>query len=293
MTDAIEDALQKIPVWNPTEIQKVERLSGGWTNRNYRITCADRSYVLRVFGDATAQLGIDRRQEYETSVTAAEAGIAPNVRYWNETDGLLVTDYVEGVSYSPEAAAQPENVRRLALTLREIHSLRAAGAAFCPFERAKQWTEAARKLGVEIPVEYEWIPPRMQAIRNGLCTPDTPSCFCHNDFVRSNIIDSGRLWVIDWEYAGAGNPLFDLASVAMNWQPSEESEALLLQEYFGKNNALSASALAPWKRLYDYLNAAFYLLQKAASRQGLDYDYGLTHHLARLSKHLRSDEAAV
>jgi thiamine kinase-like enzyme len=62
--------------------------------------------------------------------------------------------------------------------------------------------------------------------------------FGHNDLLAANFIDTGeRLWLIDWDYAGFNSPLFDLANLASNNGLTEEDEAWLLQNYFGRSDA--------------------------------------------------------
>ncbi|MGH6814721.1 MAG: phosphotransferase family protein, partial [Hyphomicrobiaceae bacterium] len=58
--------------------------------------------------------------------------------------------------------------------------------------------------------------------------------FAHNDLLASNLIDDGtRLWLIDWEYAGFGSALFDLANLASNNEFADGEEEAMLDLYFG------------------------------------------------------------
>ena len=57
----------------------------------------------------------------------------------------------------------------------------------------------------------------------------------HNDLLAANFLDDGsKLWLVDWEYAGFNNPLFDLGGLASNNDFSSEQEINLLEEYFEK-----------------------------------------------------------
>ena len=48
---------------------------------------------------------------------------------------------------------------------------------------------------------------------------------CHNDLLAANFIDDGeRVWIVDWEYAGMGDPFFDLANFAVNNGLDEDGE---------------------------------------------------------------------
>ena len=54
-------------------------LSGGITNRNFRVRLGGEDYVVRISGKDTMLLGIDRSAEQEATIAAADAGIAPPV----------------------------------------------------------------------------------------------------------------------------------------------------------------------------------------------------------------------
>jgi thiamine kinase-like enzyme len=57
--------------------------------------------------------------------------------------------------------------------------------------------------------------------------------FGHNDLLAGNFIDDGdRLWLVDWDYAGWGSPLFDLGGLASNSDLAPDQEDWLLERYF-------------------------------------------------------------
>ena len=52
----------------------------------------------------------------------------------------------------------------------------------------------------------------------------------------ANFLDDGKkLWLVDWEYSGFNDPMFDLGGLASNNNFQEKDEILLLEEYFEKN----------------------------------------------------------
>ena len=65
---------------------------------------------------------------------------------------------------------------------------------------------------------------------------------CHNDLLAGNIIldrDSGRLMLVDWEYAGMGHPCFDLGNLSVNNDFDEATDERLLRAYHGEAAATS------------------------------------------------------
>ena len=107
-------------VW-PGRRVEVEPLGGGITNRNFRVDCDGRSYVLRIGGKDTHLLGIDRRAEYRAASVAAALGVGPEVVAFVEPEGYLVTRFVEGAPAPPEELRRPEALRETAALLRRIH----------------------------------------------------------------------------------------------------------------------------------------------------------------------------
>jgi len=48
---------------------------------------------------------------------------------------------------------------------------------------------------------------------------------CHNDYLSENFMDDGeKIWIIDWEYGGYGDPYFDLGDFAVEHPFSREQE---------------------------------------------------------------------
>ena len=108
-------------VW-PGRVTRVTVLGGGITNHNLKVELDDgETYVLRIAGRGSEQLGIDRRVEHQASLAAAAVGVGPEVVAFLEPEGYLVTRYIEGEIVPPERMREPETVRRVAATLRAVH----------------------------------------------------------------------------------------------------------------------------------------------------------------------------
>ena len=87
-------------VW-PGSVRSLEALTGGITNRNFRVELTTgEQVVLRIGGKDTALLGIDRSVEHEATRAAAALGLAPDVIRFIQPQGYLVTRFVEGAPRS-------------------------------------------------------------------------------------------------------------------------------------------------------------------------------------------------
>ncbi|TMC67834.1 MAG: hypothetical protein E6J18_15285, partial [Chloroflexi bacterium] len=101
----------------PGQRATITDLSGGITNRNYRVDVGGSSYVLRVGGKDTELLGIDRSTEHAASLRAAEVGVGPEVIDFLQPEGWLVTRFIQGRSVPPNEIRTPDGIQRVALVL--------------------------------------------------------------------------------------------------------------------------------------------------------------------------------
>ena len=94
--DVLDPAvMDRVPGW-AGHVRMVEPLSGGITNRNFRVAVGDDIYVVRLPAKTGALLGIDRAVEHEASRLAAVAGVGPDVIAFLEPEGALVTRFING-----------------------------------------------------------------------------------------------------------------------------------------------------------------------------------------------------
>jgi thiamine kinase-like enzyme len=261
--------IRALPIWSGAI--EVEPLDGGITNLNYRVTDGATRYAVRC-GSDDAQLGISRRNEQLCAQLAARAGLAPAVVH--AADGVLVSAFVDGVPLTPESAREPAVLGRVAQALRGIHALGSQVAGhfryFCPFLIARSYVELAAARGLALPdADPERLLAEVAALQ-AQAGPFLPS-LCHGDPMPGNFLDAGdRLWVIDWEYAGMGNPLFDVAGFASNCDLGDEADRALLAAYCG-------DAPLPWPA-FRALKAAAALRESLwaviqGSKSAIDFDY--------------------
>ncbi len=117
----LEQAIARVPFLRDANDIKTTPLTGGITNLNYKIETGGKAYVLRITGAGTEMLGIRREVEYAANLEAGKLGVAPEVVYFIEPEGYLVTRFVDGKKIPPEEMVQPENIRRVATKIRTFH----------------------------------------------------------------------------------------------------------------------------------------------------------------------------
>src|SRR5215467_1914868 len=84
-------------------------LPGGLTNRNYKVTTPDGTFVARISSGGSELLAIDRDCEYRNSVTAAAAGAGAPVVEYRPHDRLLVIGYIEGRTFGAADVTSEKN----------------------------------------------------------------------------------------------------------------------------------------------------------------------------------------
>lgn len=280
----VDELVKRVPAWAGVEQLKTSLLAGGITNRNYRVDVADESFVLRVSGKNTRMLGIDRAQEHAANRAAADIRVAPEVVYFIEPEGYLVTRFVEGRPLPPAEMRRPENIHRVAAALQQIHALPPISATFSPFQTVRDYTEIARRYDVEFPGDFDWFLERMRAVEAAFgIQPFTPR-LCHNDLLNENFLDDGRLRILDWEYAGMGDVAFDLANFAVHHGLSDEQDRLLLESYYRQATPLRLARHKLMKIISDFREAMWGMVQIGISKLDFDFQGYADKHFARMAE---------
>ena len=258
-------------VWPGQEVE-LEPLGGGITNRNFKATVDGAGYVLRIGGKDTELLGIDREAEHAASLVAAGLGLAPEVVAFVEPEGYLVTRYVEGV-------VGEVDVERVGKALRRLHDGPALPSRFDSFRVVEVYCATAAAHGVAVPASYERakdVADQIERRRAG-----AGSRPCHNDLLNANFIaDGDRLWIVDWEYAGMGDPFFDLGNFAVNHELDEPAEAGLLAAYGSDDR----DSLVLMRFMSDFREAMWGVVQQGISELDFDFRAYADEHFERLER---------
>jgi thiamine kinase-like enzyme len=240
-------------------------------------------FVLRVGGEDTELLGIDRDAEYTASITAAKLGIGPEVVAFLEPEGYLVTAFISGRPVPPEELRTPESLGRVAALLRAVHAGKAFPATFDSFRVVETYADMARERGTEVPAVYREAKSLAETIER--TRPASAARPCHNDLLNANFIDDGeRLRLVDWEYAGMGDRFFDLANFSVNHELGHDDERALLGAYFGEEREQDVVALTLMRFMSDFREAMWGVVQQAISTLDFDFRAYTKQHFERLGR---------
>jgi thiamine kinase-like enzyme len=213
----------------------VHELPGGLTNRNYKVTTPDGTFVARLSSAGTELLAIDRECEYRNSVTAAAAHAGPQVIEYRPQDHLLVVGYIEGRTLEAADVAAEQTIPRIAQACRRLHDGRRFGNDFDMFDVQRGYLAAARSRGFKIPAGYDDLLPQFTAAEKALAARATQTVPCHNDLLAANFIDDGdRIWLIDYELSGNNDACFELGNIAAESHLDTNALAELVTAYYQK-----------------------------------------------------------
>ena len=291
MEPPIEDVLRFIPEWRGVQAT-VTPLIGGITNQNYRVDIAEESFVLRVGGLGTHLLGIDRERECACSAIAAGVGIGAEVVFFHasETLQLLVTRFIAGTNLAPEEATQPAQLQRIVEAIQRYHNGPPFPGTFSPFETVRSYHQQALAHGVTFPETLTHAFEILSRIE-AACGPQQTLKPCHNDLLASNFIQTRQtIRIIDWEYAGMGDPFFDLGNFAVNQSLDEAQCRLLVQLYTGATGAADIAHLHLMRLASDAREAFWGFLQMGISELDFDYRAYADHHLERFLQNAATPE---
>jgi thiamine kinase-like enzyme len=287
MSQSLEATLARVPPWRGKAFTS-SPLTGGITNRNYRVEVEGELFVLRLAGANTELLGIDRTNEYAATLAAASIGVGPEVIYFMVPEGYLVTRFIVGRPILPDEIRQPENLRRVAQLLRNVHALPPIPGTFSPFRVVEDYDRIARERGVTtFPENYPWLRARLAEVEAAFLKEPFIPCLCHDDLLNENLLldaHTSQLRLLDWEYAGMGDLFFDLANFSVNHNLADAEDRALLQVYFGDVTPHRFARQKLMKIISDFREAMWGVVQQGLSTLDFDFRAYADKHFARMTQ---------
>jgi thiamine kinase-like enzyme len=237
---------------------QIRRLRDGLVNHTYRVQRDGQTFALRLSGNRT--LATHGEWECRVLLIAAGAGLAPPVVYCDPAAGILVSQWVEGRSWTSQDTAGA-GIDRMAALMRRIHAL-------MPPQPPRSvtiagWVDyyAGLLKGGSAPASARArsLRPAADERLHALTGLAARQVLCHGDLHPLNLIQTDRsLAVLDWEYSHVTDPYWDLAawSSANDW--GAEARWELMRAYGGADPTREECQrfdLVAW--LYDYVCVAW------------------------------------
>lgn len=223
-----EDILSQISP-NPSLPYQVEKIGGGLTNQNWVLSQGNNRYFVRIGTPSAVLLGAGIEQEHKNMTLVESQGMSPRVFLFDREKNILVTEFIESESPSIDLR-NPQTLEKTLSKIRQLHQSDIVFPRQCnPFQVVREYLRILEEHNAHLPSAFEKeVLPAIAALENLL--PQSISLSpCHLDLHHLNLLEKGNtIWLIDWEYAGMSDPLYDLAALcSIEYFSEEESEHLL------------------------------------------------------------------
>jgi thiamine kinase-like enzyme len=271
---AIEEVVGRL--WPGREI-RISPIAAGLTNQNFRVDVGATPYFVRLPGQSTDLLAVDRANELHNTRAAAATGVGPRVVDHDPTSGALVLEWIDGRTMSNAAFGEPGTPARIAASLRQLHGATRFLADFDMFRLTEYYLRVVDERSIRIPNGYRQRKAAIGRIEAALAAHPLPTVPCHNDLLAENYLDDGsQLWIIDYEYSGNNDPTFELGNTAQELGFDAARQEELCAAYFGPERfAREGPALMARMRLQMIMSDVGWTLWAAiqAAISSIDYDF--------------------
>lgn len=229
----IEELKEKL--FQGQEIKNIERL-GGLTNHSYHVTLSTDDLVFRLPGEGTEEL-INRQDEKIATDLASSVDVDSTILYFDEK-GIKISKFIENaITMSPESLRTDENIKLIAEAFTKLHKCGVdTKVLFDIIKVAEDYERFIIKNNVKLFNGYETYKSKVKNFMDEYHLDYKNLVPCHNDSLCENWIRSNdRIFLIDWEYAGMNDAMWDLADVSIEANYSLEEDNKLLN-YYSNNN---------------------------------------------------------
>jgi thiamine kinase-like enzyme len=253
-------------------------IEGGLSNRAWRLEADREAWFVRRGHPDAERLGVDRRSECVLLHAVAAAGLAPEVLACDPQAGLLVTRFIAAPPWQVADTLDEHNLRRIGRQLRCLHELPVPAGI-----QSVAYSRQARHLASGLPADdaaAAALAGRAAAAFGRIEGRRFEPALCHNDLHHLNLLDDGeRLWLVDWEYGGRGDPLLDVAGFLALHDLAPGPTAVFLAAY-GRLGPADRAVLEDARWAFDYVQWLWYRSRFTGPASGAG------HYAERLAQRL-------
>ncbi|MBK5330560.1 MAG: phosphotransferase family protein [Ilumatobacteraceae bacterium] len=269
----LDAAIGRVPLLASASGLTTTRLAG-LTNVNHLVAVRDDRYVLRLPGEGTGEY-INRADEEVAARSAAAAGVNADVIFFDPSDGLMVTRFIDGAAtMDAELFKDLGAVARAGHAFRQLHTTATRFASdFTLFSMIDEYKSLLASKGAALPAGYDEVQRQAEAARTALEAAPVRLAPCHCDPLCENFLDTGeRMFIIDYEYAGNNDPMWDLGDLSVEGGFGPEQDDALLRAYFGDDPPASERGrMVAYKALCDLLWTLWGVIQHVNGNPAEDF----------------------
>lgn len=253
---------------------RITRL-GGLTNLVHRVEARGQAVIVRIPGSGT-EAYIDRRVEIANARAAHRAGVAPEVIWADATTGVMITRALPGITtMTPDLFRSRAGApARAGAALGQLHrSGQIFDFRFELFTMIEDYLALLASKTVSLPEGYGAVVAEAAPVKAALAAHPARLAPCHCDPLCENFLDDGaRMWIVDWEYSGMNDPLWDLGDLAVEAGMDAAQQDALLHAYFGRPpTPAEQGRVVIYKAMCDLLWTLWGLMQHADGNPADDF----------------------
>ena len=221
---------------NPGVITDLQPLQKGLTNSVLSFRYNGGKYVFR-FPGLGSEVLVDRGRESIVQKQIEDAGVDTSLVAMSVSDGWRISRFVENRPFNYHDV---NDMVRGIIQLRKLHSVKPK--VRWEFDIKEKW----EYIKMQIPEDkygdnfiefsnFSEIKSRIYKLYELAKSDGIKKCLTHGDCRDENfLINDQEIHLIDWEYAGFGDPGFDIGSYVCGGDHSEEEVDRILFTYFGR-----------------------------------------------------------
>tara|TARA_B110000003_G_scaffold61131_1_gene61455 strand:- start:470 stop:1399 length:930 start_codon:yes stop_codon:yes gene_type:complete len=252
----------------------IKRL-GGMTNIVHLVETQNINLIVRIPGKGTEDY-INRTTEYNNAKAAWRAGISAEIIWADVNSGVMVSKAINEIeTMTPYLfSSRKGSPARAGYALAKLHnSGETFDFRFELFNMIDDYLKILSTKDVDLPEGYHDIVKAAEPVKVSLEANPTPLAPCHCDPLCENFLDDGKnMWIVDWEYSGMNDPLWDLGDLSVEAGMNEAQENEMLEAYFGKlPTAAQKGRVIIYKAMCDLLWTLWGLIQYADKNPAEDF----------------------
>src|SRR5439155_18539124 len=217
-------------------------------------------------------LAIDRGNERENTVKAAEVGVGATVVAYLPEQSALVLGFIEGETQSAEKLREGDKLDLIASACRRLHGARRFRDDFDMFAIQRRYLALVRKRGFRLPDRYGEFEPQVRAMEEAMAIRAEDTAPCNNDLMPENFILTGDGFrLIDYEYSGNNEPSFELGNSASLSALAVAQLEELVGHYYGRALRNKVARCRLWGLMSNYGWTLWGSIQDGIS--DIDFDF--------------------
>ncbi|UWQ93830.1 phosphotransferase (plasmid) [Rhodobacteraceae bacterium M382] len=275
-TKTILSTLRKTPGFGSLVANEctITRL-GGLTNLVHLVDTGNDRVIVRIPGEGTEEY-INRATEISNATAAWRAGISAEVLWADPTSGDMVSRAIDNIETMTPALfkSRSGSPGRAGRALSKLHnSGETFEFRFELFAMIDEYLGVLSTRDVSLPEGYHDIVTAAEPVKQALAANPATLAPCHCDPLCENFLDEGQaMWIVDWEYSGMNDPLWDVGDLSVEAEMDAVQEAELLHGYFGRAPTdAELGRVVIYKAMCDLLWTLWGLIQHADGNPAEDF----------------------